>query len=147
MTVSRYPDHLMLGPGGRLIVPKSESLVLAEIVRQARTLRDTAETSAVRHIAASIMGMAGTLERQAGAGYHRNPASQKPKMGSVLVGPMVVHRVMSRNVHDIRYTHATDGDDYEHVFERPTLALAIERGGYRDVLLTAPDGAPIWEDF
>lgn len=137
----------MLGPGGRLLVPESESRVLSEILHIARQLRAPRNSDSVRDKAARLMELADSLREQVKEGYHRNPASQKPKMGSVLVGPMVVHRVMSRNVHDIRYTHATDGDDYEHVFERPTLALAIERGGYRDVLLTAPDGAPIWEDF
>lgn len=137
----------MLGSGGRLIVPESESRVLAEILHISRQLRAPRNSDSVREKAARLIELADSLKEQVGQGYHRNPASQRPRMGSVLVGPMVVHRVMSRNVHDIRYTHDTDGDDYEHVFERPTLALAIERGGHRDVLLTAPDGAPIWEDF
>lgn len=56
--------------------------------------------------------------------------------------------LMSEEVHAIFYRHAEDGKLYQHDFKNPTLMLAVERGdGVRDILITSPDGFPIWQDF
>ena len=55
--------------------------------------------------------------------------------------------VLSDNAHDIRYTHATDGEDYEHTFGEGVRVLLVERDGSRDVLLTHAKGKPLWRNF
>lgn len=50
--------------------------------------------------------------------------------------------VIGDNVHQIRYQHAEDGENYYHDFEKGVKLIALDNG---DVLLTSDK--PLWEDF
>jgi hypothetical protein len=104
------------------------------------------------------------LHDQAAMGLHKNPAvvlygnppagfEPGTAYGDRGAASWMVRSlgVLSRDVHDIRYTHAKDGQPYEHEFTTPTELLVVERkvrGVPRtDVLVTSRDGLPIVEDF
>lgn len=77
---------------------------------------------------------------------HRNPpaitrAGQKRNYQSQVVG------TLSREVHAVLYRHIEDGKQYRHDFERPTSMLTLFDGERNDVLITSPDGSPVWQDF
>jgi hypothetical protein len=54
---------------------------------------------------------------------------------------------VSVEVHYLGYKHRGDGKLYEHKFELPTSMLAVLRHDRHDVLLSSPDGNPIWQEF
>lgn len=54
---------------------------------------------------------------------------------------------ISREAHAILYRHVEDGKQYRHDFERPTSLVTLFDGDTNDVLITSPDGSPIWQDF
>jgi len=61
---------------------------------------------------------------------------------------VTVERVgeIGNGVHCIRYTHADDGLDYEHVFETEDVkAIAVMFGSRRAVLLVGSED--IWDDY
>ena len=105
----------------------------------------------------SIIRIANDLIRQIEGGVHINPplvVFGNPPLGvGRRFGPQQEGRFrffgqMSRNVHEVRYTHAADGKDYKHVFESGSAEMfAVLRAGKHDVLLTGGDGQPLWEDF
>lgn len=65
-----------------------------------------------------------------------------PAVASVASGAKVRGELMSKNVHQLKYTHAADGQDYVHDFERGVHMLALPNGA---VLLYHPS-KPVWED-
>jgi hypothetical protein len=96
------------------------------------------------------------LHDQAAAGVHRNPSVVvfgNPAYGDrgVRTWPVKEVGVLSRDVHDIRYTHVKDGKPYEHEFTTPTELWIVERkvdGEARtEVLITSRDGLPVVEEF
>lgn len=80
------------------------------------------------------------LREQVAGGYHRNPRRGVFSAGEV-VGKI------GNDVHDIRYTHAQDGEDYEHKFSGDVEVWAVVRGGKRELLLSHTRGLPLWDDF
>lgn len=57
---------------------------------------------------------------------------------------------LSKNLHEIRYTHQDDGKDYKHDFGSGAEMWAISRDGVQEpgdraILIIAPGGA--WDDF
>lgn len=130
--------HTMVGDRGEVVEPRSES---AELLRVYRLL----EGGNVERAKQLVM----RLYEQVRQGYHRNPSlvifGNPP--GKTLRGPIEVCGPMSREAHAILYRHVEDNKAYRHDFENPTTLLAIERDGKREVLITSPDGEPIWQDF
>lgn len=55
--------------------------------------------------------------------------------------------IISNEAHAILYRHAEDGKQYRHDFVNPTSLVALSRSGRHDVLITSPDGFPIWQEF
>lgn len=143
MSTDRGDRDLYVHPGGK--------------VRYARS--ETAELN--RAIAAVVAGETATAVRllkrlrdQSASGMHRNPplivfGNPPLKVGAHPVrfeGGKVVGQ-LSAEAHAILYRHIEDGKPYRHDFETPVDIFAIERAGHRDILLTSPDGEPIWGDF
>lgn len=94
--------------------------------------------------------MYGHMHTQAKMGYHKNPmlvihGNPRHREDSRIEARVVT--VLSDNAHDIRYTHSTDGEDYEHEFGEGVRVLLVERGKSRDVLLTHAEGKPLWRNF
>ena len=142
-----------IGRRGERVVPRSESRVLHHAVAALQTIAHGYRGDN-RPLLSSVISDLKRLATQVEEGYHRNPA------GLVIYGgnpPLRARRVdirgaavkgtISLNVHAIQYQHAEDRRNYEHTFDSETHMLALERGGIRDVLLTSPDGLPLWDDF
>jgi hypothetical protein len=157
----QYPADMMLGPGGRITTPQSEGSVIASAISDLeRALPNMVprDQEGVRHaqrLVEKALRDLQALHAQVSSGYHRNPhmmiLSNPPlalarKYGD-LHGPIRVVGEISGEAHAILYRHKDDRKPYEHAFEHPTSLLAITRAGHKDVLITSPDGSPIWQDF
>ena len=146
--------HTMMGRGGEIRTPKSESAVLGEIITLLEDMDWTPEHMApfnVRHVQRAL-NMLRYLHKQVAAGYHRNPSPllvihNPPIRVRRMLGSSRVIGVMSQDVHEIRYTHAEDNESYKHEFGDGVQMFAVERDGLRDIHLTHVDGKPLWEDF
>lgn len=115
---------VMIGPGGVARVPRSES---AEIDKALRCLDHDDVQGAIRIL--------WRLREQVSRGYHRNP-------GFRIVG------VIGDDVHSVAYRHSADGKFYKHDFERGSAhAVAVERNGKHDILITSMTGVPLWDEF
>ena len=133
--------HTMLGPGGKIVEPRSESAVIGFVL----SLLEEAEKfqrdpKLLRHHLADAKEELQKLQEQVGAGYHRNPRRGVFSAGNV-VGKI------GDDVHDVRYTHADDGENYEHEFSGEVEVWAVERNGKRELLLSHKRGLPLWDDF
>lgn len=135
--------YTMLGPGGRIVEPKSEG---TEIDRAIRFIVQGSPDHAIRVLEG--------LRRQVTGGYHRNPAGlvvySNPPVGlrrRTLKGPGVVG-LIGTEVDAIYYRNA-DGQKYKHDFTdaKRVLMFAVERGGQRDITVTHEDGKPLWEEM
>lgn len=118
--------HVMLGAGGVLRVPESESIQLERAIELIEQGKATRAVTLLR-----------TLQDQAASGYHRNVSFQAGK---------VIGKI-GTDVHDIRYTHATEGKNYKHDFGGDVEVYAVERNGKRDLLLHHVNGLPLWDEF
>lgn len=135
--------HTMLGPGGRIVEPESESKQIDRIIFHVSEGRvDTA------------IRMLERLREQVSQGYHRNPAglvvygNPPVRLGRrTLKGPGVIG-LIGTEVDAIYYRNA-DGKKYVHDFEdaKHVLMFAVERGGQRDITITNEDGKPLWEEM
>jgi hypothetical protein len=121
--------NTMLGPGGEIVEPRSES---NELLRVFRLL----EGGNVERAKELVM----RLYDQVRKGYHRNPRGGGFKAGDVVA-------LLGTDVHDIRYTHAEDGGDYEHKFNGEAEVYAVIRNGKRELLISHNRGLPLWDDF
>lgn len=129
--------HTMLGPGGRIVEPASETALLDE------ALQFLAHSDHGPHAHLNLrqaIDILLKLRAQVSEGYHRNPPRPKFSAGHAV-------RQMSDNVHEVRYVHLDDGEAYRHEFNDDVEMWAIQRGDSRDVLLTHKQGKPLWEDF
>lgn len=127
--------HTMLGPGGVIREPASESAVLADALQRLRRIAGHTPQMAPQ-VAADLRAVIDTLDAlraQVGQGFHRNP--------------QVYKRLMSHDVHEVKYQHATDRKPYVHAFGGGVEMYAIERGGRRDILMTDAQGKPLWGDY
>jgi len=132
----------MLGPGGKIVEPRSESAVIGFVL----SLLSEAEKyqhdpKLLRHHLADAKEELQKLQEQVGAGYHRNPL----KGGKFSAGEVVGK--IGDDVHDIRYTHAQDGENYQHEFSGEVEVFAVVRNGKRELLLSHKRGLPLWDDF
>lgn len=81
------------------------------------------------------------LREQAQRGYHANPSTSRTFTPFRIVG------VIGTDVHFIAYTHK-DGKAYRHDFKGGNAeVLAVERHGKRELLITSPSGADLWDEF
>jgi hypothetical protein len=116
--------------------PESESLVLGRVIRMLN-----------RGAIAEAIDQLRNLQEQAAKGHHRNPPltihrhSRRRHYQSTIVGEL------SHEAHAILYRHVEDGRQYRHDFVNPTSLLTLFDGERNDVLITSPDGWPIWQDF
>lgn len=58
--------------------------------------------------------------------------------------------LMSEQVHEIRYTHAEDGEPYRHGFEdQPGVQMfaVIAPDGSHGILILGSEGQSLWEEF
>ena len=137
-----HGPHTMLGAGGRTVEPLSES---AELSRLIARLYDAAMNSAlgehaVRKACAEVAADLKGLRSQVAAGYHRNPRRGLCSAGDI-VGKI------GDDVHGVQYTHADDGEDYEHLFNGEAEVWAVRRNGKRELLVSHRRGLPLWDDF
>ena len=137
-------EGVMLGEGGRMITPQSESVVLRRVIRKLSNVADalgqregTYDMQLQRRYLAQVMDDLSALEEQVREGYHRNPYT-----------PFRIVGVIGRNVHFIAYEHDKDGKMYKHEFKGGNAeVLAVERHGKRELLITSPNGSPLWDEF
>lgn len=153
-----FPDAFsdaMLGRGGKLRIPESESGVLDAIIPKLKRVAGERGVNEWAHRELwDVIHQLTALREQVAAGYHRNPnmmiLSNPPMRAVARYGAMHGLKVVgeiSGEAHAILYRHKDDRKPYEHEFEHPTSLLAVERAGRKDVLITSPDGSPIWQDF
>lgn len=126
--MSRQYGDVMLGPGGSFVHPVSESEALTGII--AHITHGDYRTA---------MDIAKALREQVGEGYHKNPGVYEPFK---IVGKM------GDDVHSVAYRHVRDRKLYKHDFQRGSAeVLAVIRHGKHDLLITSPDGKPLWDEF
>lgn len=116
--------------------PVSESLTIGRVIRLIGKGQLTEAVSILRE-----------LQEQAAKGHHRNPPIRARRRMHRHFESEIVD-IMSQEVHAILYRHSADGKQYRHDFINPTsmMALRNERGR-SDILITSPDGFPIWQEF
>ena len=105
-----------------------------------RALKHSAGRGVHHNPPLTVFGMNPPLRVRSSAGTFEEEAA-RPRLKIWVAGQI------GKNVHDIRYTHADTGEDFEHIFETgKTRALAVEGQGIRrSVLLTGPDD--IWDNY
>jgi hypothetical protein len=136
---------------------------LADLQRMARQ----APPEIGHHLTLAARAVENALDNMHGQGQEwKRHAQVMPRYRSnpqlvIFNPPMRARRVMrtgrvagmiSENVHKLFYTHVEDGKAYVHEFETPVQMIALDAGQMgresgRDILLTSPDGLPLWEDF
>lgn len=118
--------HEMIGPGGHVRVPRSESRTIGGAIRLIANGQYREAIDLLRR-----------LQSQVEQGYHRNPYK-----------PFRIVGEMGSEVHSVAYTHAEDGRNYKHDFQGENAQLlAIERHGKKDLLITSSRGVPLWDEF
>ena len=113
-----------------------------------------------RHAIRRAEEIAVTLRDLASRGIHSNPplvifgnppmrGPQHRGVSGGRPGTFEFAGMVSRDVHEVRYTHMDDHKAYRHVFDSGDVQMyAIIRGReHRDVLLTGGSGQPLWKDF
>lgn len=137
--MSRHSDDLMIGPGGRGKIPKSESQELLHVIGLLDAVESVSGTDQYRIQRA--MEKLRDLARQVQAGYHRNPSESR------LHVPFRIVDVLGRAVHEIAYKHK-NGKLYKHDFDgSDAQVLAVIRNGKRELLISSTDGSPLWDEF
>lgn len=136
--------HTMLGPGGKIVEPRSESAVIGfvlSLLGEARLYVN--DKKLLLHHLKDAQEELHKLKAQVEAGYHRNPAL---KHGARFSAGEVVGQI-GDDVHDIRYRHVDDGKNYEHEFNGEAEVWAVRRNGKRELLIAHSRGLPLWEEF
>jgi len=102
------------------------------------------------------------LQMQVAQGVHTNPGlvlygnpplrgpRRRLEPGSLRSVPgFELYGCMSRDVHEIRYTHDDDKKQYKHPFESGDVEMwaVVRAGNHRDILVTGGHGQPLWKDF
>jgi hypothetical protein len=123
-------EDLMVGPGGHIRVPRSESATLDGAIQLITNGQYREAIDLLRR-----------LKNQVKEGYHRNPSESR------VYSPLKIVGVFGTEVHEILYRHK-NGGNYEHKFKGDNAQLiAIERQGKRDLLITSERGVPLWDEF
>lgn len=117
-------------------MPESESLVIGRVVRLIQRGELVKAVDELRVLQERVM-----------RGVHRNPPLAISRHGRKRHYQSEVVGELSREVHAILYRHIEDGRQYRHDFEHRTSLLTLFDGQRSDVLITSPDGFPIWQDF
>ncbi len=133
--------NVMLGAGGKLVTPKSESAVIMSVIRDIeQVLAHASMREGPHHMLDGALDKLKALGYQVSHGFHRNPPRGKFGAGEAM-------KMMSDDVHELRYTHRDDSKPYKHDFGGDVEMWAVRRGDSRDILLTHKEGKPLWEDF
>lgn len=138
----RFGAHAMVGRGGVVRVPHSES---ADLTTALNSLMDAlnADTrnDAETHTREAIRVLQ-QLRTQVSEGYHRNPSSSR------VYEPFKIVGTLGRQVESVKYIHEDDGKPYQHDFKGTSAeVLAVERHGKRELLIASPRGVPLWDEF
>jgi hypothetical protein len=128
---------------------RSESLEIGALIRMLERAKQVWGTGESHRIIEDVQSRLRGLQNQALRGVHRNPPAlaisrqetRRKHYQSQVVG------VLSRDAHAVLYKHIEDGRRYRHDFEHRTSLLTLFDGQKNDVLITSPDGFPIWQDF
>ncbi len=129
---------MMLGPGGVAKYPRSESVQLVKALELVDEIAGSQRNQEVREGLRRILSQ---LHGQVASGYHRNPSSSRTYEPFKIVG------VIGTDVHTIAYRHV-NGKPFKHDFQKGSAeVVAIERHGKRELLITSPDGVPLWNEF
>lgn len=137
-----FGQHAMIGAGGVMRVPRSESAELDRVMALLKPLLGEHTDEDANETLGEALEILERLRKQVSGGYHRNPA------GSVLRGPIEIAGILSHDLRSVAYRHAKDSKLYKHDFERNSAeVLALIRNGKRDLLLSSPDGIPLWDEF
>lgn len=132
MTHVRDVEEAMLGAGGRIRVPLSES---GELDKALRFLRE-GDMEALRAVLVR-------LRSQVAQGYHRNPAPLR--IGARFQTGTAVG--ILGEVEEVKYQHQKDKKFYKHDFSGSGIIYAVQREEHRDLLITHVSGEPLWQDF
>ena len=136
---------MMLGPGGVMRQPKSETSELTRALNMLAEMRQEIAADNMlkaESLASRIEIILSRLRVNARGGYHANPSSSR------MYEPFKIIGVIGTDVHHIAYKHVNDGKLYKHDFKRGSAeVIAVERHGKRELLVTSPDGVPLWEEF
>jgi hypothetical protein len=138
---AHFHKHTMLGAGGKMKIPRSESSVLMRAVQRLSGI-EQGVSGLERDVLREVIRDLEALEEQAAEGFHRNA----PPFGKGFQAGQVIGQI-GDDVNDIRYRHVTDRKWYEHQFNGDVLVFAVERNGKRDLLLTHKSGKSLWEEF
>jgi hypothetical protein len=142
---THHGEHEMIGPGGVIQTPKSESKELSRAIALLDDLRTHLTHDNMMQAQSSLTRVETILYRlsqQVGAGYHRNPSRRSPHfLAGTAVGKI------GTDVHEVKYTHAENGKPYKHDFAGEVEVYAIQRDGHKDLLFTHVRGLPLWQDF
>lgn len=143
-----FGAHAMIGRGGEMRVPVSESDALADIgnlldkALPNMVARDSEGVKHARRLVAEAIKGIDALREQVKGGYHRNPSSSR------LYEPFKIVALLGREVDSIAYIHATENKPYEHDFQRGSAEVyAVERHGRRELLIVSPKRVPLWDEF
>lgn len=119
----------------------------------------------VQSLGSELMALSLEMQTQLTRGIHENPSlivygnprsgkHKKNPPGRVKAGRALpageaikVKVQLASDLHEIRYTHAKNNDDFRHPFEGGVEVWAIERAGQREFLVTHPEGKPLWDLF
>lgn len=128
----------MLGAGGELVEPLSESAELGAIFQDLkRALRMSGSNSPVSEVLRDAEYRVVRLLGQISEGYHRNPRHSAIKL---------VEKT-SDDFHEFRYTHRGDDTPYKHPFARGVELWAATLDGQRIFVVKHKAGKPLWDDF
>lgn len=137
----RHSDDLMIGPGGRGRIPKSETAQIDRAWDRLENMRFNDLSEHNRKMVAEAMAILKALHIQVSQGYHRNPSESR------LHVPFRIVDVLGKAVHEIAYKHK-NGKLYKHDFDgSDAQVLAVIRNGKRELLISSVDGSPLWDEF
>lgn len=138
-----FGQHVMVGAGGAVRIPRSETKELERAINIVDGLRAHARSTFEKGELSRVEAILQRLHEQATEGYHRNPA---PFEGQSFTAGKAIGKI-GDDVHSIRYRHAKDHKHYQHDFNGDVIVYAVERNGKRDLLLTHREGSPLWDEF
>lgn len=136
----------------------SERQAWERVEELASELRAFGHSPAIESRAAEIQATAAEMLGQLGAGVHVNPPLVifgNPKRGKPVDGAGTKARgtrtvelegQMSKDVHEVFYTHLENGDDFHHPFAGDVnLFAGFDERRAHVLLVTHQHGKPLWE--
>ena len=126
---------------------RSESMELGSVIRLLDKAKRTWGSGDSHALIEEAQRKLRELQEQAIRGYHRNPPMRRGRRIAERNYSARKVGLMSTEVHAVLYRHIEDGKQYRHDFAHETSLIALLHGEANDVLITSPDGFPIWQEF